>query len=111
MRSQQGTMMQNLLRYCLHAASRVLTLCVILLSTGCQPAPPRDPAKAGAYLQGPILIQNQLNDFTQWKIEAEQPGTIAAQNGILSINVFKGCTVWFQHELTGPVEIQYEARL
>lgn len=47
----------------------------------------------------------------QWVLELEKGGSVAARDGLLSIDVPAGCTVWFKHELTGPVEIQYDARM
>jgi hypothetical protein len=41
-------------------------------------------------------------------IEAERPGRIGARNGVLDIDVPAGVTLWFRHELRGPVEIDYD---
>lgn len=52
------------------------------------------------------------DDFRQglgnWIVEAEQPGRISAAGGILDIDVPAGVTLWFRHELQGPVAIDYE---
>jgi hypothetical protein len=49
--------------------------------------------------------------LAQWVVELEKGGSVAARDGILSIEVRAGCTVWLRPELTSPVEIQYEARM
>jgi hypothetical protein len=45
----------------------------------------------------------------QWLVEAEQPGTIVAGDGVLDIDVSAGVTVWFRPLLKGPVTIDYTA--
>lgn len=72
------------------------------------PVPSPNPQK---YAEGEVLHHDLLNDLSQWHIETEQPGTITAKGGTLSIDVPKGCTVWFKVQLSGPVLIQYEARM
>ena len=64
-----------------------------------------------AYSLGPILHENLVNDLSQWHIETEQPGTISAKEGTLSIDVPRGCTVWFTQELSGNIMIEYDARM
>jgi len=64
-----------------------------------------------AYSLGPILHQNLLNDLSHWQVESEAPGTISVSNGTLSIDVPKGCTLWFKQPLSGNVFIQYDARM
>lgn len=44
----------------------------------------------------------------EWIVEAEQPGQITAQGGVLDIDVPAGVTLWFRHELRSPVAIDYE---
>jgi hypothetical protein len=44
-----------------------------------------------------------------WRVEMERPGTVIAKNGALNIDVPAGVTIWFRHELDGPVMIQYDA--
>lgn len=43
-----------------------------------------------------------------WVVEAEWPGRIAAEGGVLDIDVPAGVTLWFRHALQGPVAIDYE---
>lgn len=45
----------------------------------------------------------------QWFVEIEKPGTVTAKDGVLDIDVPAGVTLWFRHELDGPVMITYEA--
>jgi len=53
------------------------------------------------------------DDFThglgQWLVEMEKQGSVTARDGFLEIDVPAGVTVWFCHQLEGPVMIQYEA--
>lgn len=59
---------------------------------------------------GPLLFQDDFrNGLAQWAIELEQPGRVVAQDGALDIDVPAGATLWFRHELTGPIAIVYEA--
>lgn len=84
--------------------------------TSCARAPRRihevpPSPNAAAYSVGPLLHSNLLNSLSHWKVEAEQPGSVIASRGLLSIDVPRGCTVWFSQELAGPLLIQYEARM
>jgi hypothetical protein len=53
-------------------------------------------------------FQSGLN---QWIAEMEKPGAITAQGGVLNIDVPAGCTLWFKRQLSGPVMIQYDAKM
>jgi len=43
-----------------------------------------------------------------WVVEAEQPSRVAAEGGILDIDAPAGITLWFAHELSGAVAIDYD---
>lgn len=47
--------------------------------------------------------------LARWRVELERPGTIRATEGVLDIDVPRGATLWFEHELRSPVAIVYEA--
>ena len=49
--------------------------------------------------------------LTQWSVELEKGGRVEAHDGVLSVDVPGGCTVWFRPELAAPVTIEYEARM
>ena len=53
------------------------------------------------------------NDFTggvdDFQIEQEQPATVTAKDGVLTIDAPAGITVWLKQKLTGPVAIEYDA--
>lgn len=49
--------------------------------------------------------------LSHWIVELEKGGSVAARGGVLAIDVPAGCTVWFRPELTGPIEIRYQARM
>lgn len=47
--------------------------------------------------------------LAQWRAEMEQPGVAGARDGVLTLDVPAGCTLWFLPELSGPVLIEYDA--
>ncbi len=55
-----------------------------------------------------ITYREPLVDLSRWRVEAEQPGRIAASRGVLDIDVPAGVTLWFKQLLQAPVEISYE---
>jgi hypothetical protein len=63
----------------------------------------------------PILSAQVSDDFTRglgnWVAEVERPGRIEARDGVLTIDVPAGCTLWFKQELSGPVSIEYDAKM
>ena len=59
---------------------------------------------------GPLLHQDDFRSgLAQWILELEQPGRVTAQDGVLDIDVPAGATLWFRHELEGPIAIVYDA--
>jgi len=63
-------------------------------------------------LAGDILHRDDFRSgLDQWIAEMEKPGTITARAGVLNIDVPAGCTLWFKHQLSGPVMIQYDAKM
>jgi hypothetical protein len=46
--------------------------------------------------------------LANWASELEAGGRVVAENGWLEIDAPRGATVWFRHELIGPVAIAYE---
>ena len=55
------------------------------------------------------MLSAQFSD--DWVAEVERPGNIEVRDGVLAIDVPAGCTLWFKHELTGPVSIEYDAKM
>lgn len=56
-----------------------------------------------------ILFRDDFNNgLGNWVVETERPGRINADRGALDIDVPAGATLWFRHELRGPVAIEYE---
>ncbi|MEM8521825.1 DUF6250 domain-containing protein [Flavobacterium sp. PL12] len=43
-----------------------------------------------------------------WIIEQQQGGKVEFKNKIIEIIDAKGCTIWFKHILTGPIQIEYD---
>jgi hypothetical protein len=61
---------------------------------------------------GMVLYADDFrHGLAQWRVELEQPGRVTAKDGVLDIDVPAGMTLWFRHELTGPVMIEYEAKV
>jgi hypothetical protein len=88
-----------LLRSILVAAPLVLSL---LAAT-----PPYAP-----FTQGAILFNDDFRGgLAQWTVEAEKAGQIEARDGVLSVDVPAGCTLWFRPEVLGAVMIEYDARM
>jgi hypothetical protein len=56
-----------------------------------------------------LYTDNFKYGLGQWQVEMEQPGIVAAKDGVLDIDVPAGVTVWFRGELVGPVMISYDA--
>lgn len=64
-----------------------------------------------AWAKGRRLFADDFRrGLDQWVIEAEKPATVIARDGVLDIVTRAGLTVWFKHELVGPVAITYEAQ-
>ena len=68
-------------------------------------------ADSGPFTRAQALFTDNYTSLARWTSELEQPGKVEARNGVLSIDVPAGCTVWFRPELSGPILIQYEARM
>ena len=47
--------------------------------------------------------------LTDWRWELDKGGTIQVSGGQLDIETPAGATIWFRHELEGPVLIEYRA--
>jgi hypothetical protein len=56
-----------------------------------------------------LYADNFQAGLSNWLVELEKPGRVVAENGVLDIDVPDGATLWFKHELNGPVMIEYEA--
>ena len=90
-----------------------LALCLLLLTTSALPgmsqtSPTTVPAD-GRFRAGELLYADDFKEgLAQWRVEMEKPGTVSAKDGVLDIDVPAGVTVWFRHELDGPVMISYE---
>jgi hypothetical protein len=80
------------------ASSRIFASALLLLA-GCVSLPRVE-----------LLHQDDFrNGLALWHIEAEQPGSIGAKEGVLDIDVPAGVTLWFKPRLEGPVIIEFEA--
>jgi len=84
----------------------LITALSALASASCATTPAlRDTPKLGA-----ILARDDFkNGLDQWSVELEHPGSVRASDGVLDIDVPAGATLWFKHELTGPIAIVFDA--
>jgi hypothetical protein len=56
-----------------------------------------------------LLFSDDFTDASHWILEQEKPARVVARDGALDIDTPAGLTLWFRHELTGPVEIEFQA--
>jgi len=81
------------------ASSRIFASAfALLVLTGCVAVPP-----------GKLLFKDDFKDLANWHVEAEKPGRISAENGVLVIDVPAGVTLWLERYLEGPLVIEFEA--
>lgn len=59
---------------------------------------------------GEILFRDDFREgLTQWQIELEKPGVVAADIGLMRVDVPAGATLWFKPVLRGPIAIVFDA--
>lgn len=56
-----------------------------------------------------LLYSDDFVDANHWVVEHEKPSTVVARDGVMDIDTPAGLTLWFKHELEGPVEIEFQA--
>ena len=84
----------------MHRLLRLIFLATLCAAGGCAQ---RESRK--------VLFSDDFADpaLSNWFVELEKGGTVAARGGTLEIDVPGGCTVWFKHLIEGPVAIEYDA--
>ena len=87
--------------------SRTTSLIAALLTVACASCATTTPD--GPKLGAVIASDDFQHGLDQWVLELEQPGSVRAADGVLDIDVPAGATLWFKHELTGPVAIVFDA--
>jgi len=89
--------------------ARFTSLMAALLALACVScATSRTSAQAPKL--GEVIARDEFkHGLNHWAIELEQPGSVRATDGALDIDVPAGATLWFKHELTGPVAIVFDA--
>jgi hypothetical protein len=74
---------------------------------------PADPAEApvlpGLTVQELLFADDFSHGLANWSPELEKGGTVDASDGVLTIDVPAGASIWFKPMLSGPVVIEYEA--
>jgi hypothetical protein len=79
------------------SSSALLLACLLLAACAAAPQPR-------------LLYSDDFRDASQWVLEAESPeARVTARNGLLDIDTPAGLSLWFRHELAGPVEIEFDA--
>lgn len=63
------------------------------------------------YSRSEVVYEDVLQDGYHWVVEQMPGGNTGIENGTLEIDDAKGCTVWFKHNLSGPILIEYEANM
>jgi len=56
-----------------------------------------------------VLFDKDALTSKNWTIEQQPEGTVVFANHKMEITDAKGCTVWFNHKLEGPIKIEYDA--
>lgn len=69
------------------------------------------PPHAPFTTQRVLFADDFRGGLSQWTAEVEKPGKAEAHDGLLSVDVPAGCTLWFRPELEGAVMIEYDARM
>ena len=89
---------------------RCLTSWVVIAMTFARPASSQGAPSDHRFHAGKVLYTDDFqHGLGAWRVEMEKSGSVTARDGVLDIDVPAGVTVWFRHELQGPVMIQYEA--
>ena len=74
----------------------------------CMTTPPG--AASEPWRRGRLLYTEDFRQgLDRWFVEAQEPATVTAGNGVLDIDTPEGLTAWFRPMLKGPVMIEYEA--
>jgi hypothetical protein len=58
-----------------------------------------------------LRAEGEWADLSNWVVEQMPGGRVAGEQGELVIEDAAGCTVWWRHRLTAPVEITYTATM
>lgn len=95
---------------------RVLCLFVLVifpfvgrLQAAHRAAIPQDPTDSHFRLGKLLYADDFQHGLANWRVQLQKPGIVSARGGVLDIDVPAGATIWFTHELTGPVMISYDA--
>jgi len=72
---------------------------------------PEESSASNLYELGGILYSDNFDvDRSNWIAEIRDPGSVGIRNGVMEIDVARGCTVWFREKLSGPILIEYEIK-
>ncbi|MGR6974110.1 DUF6250 domain-containing protein [Streptomyces cynarae] len=73
-------------------------------------APAATANAAPRHRRGRLLAYDDFrHGLGQWAVELQDGGTVAADRGVLDIDVPSGATVWFRQRLQGPYVLGYTA--
>lgn len=81
----------------------LLLIPLLLPLTGCTSTPQPPSAQ--------LIFQDDFrHGLDHWFLEAAAPGRVEARDGVLTIDVPAGCTLWLRQPLESPILIEYQAR-
>jgi hypothetical protein len=63
----------------------------------------------GCVARYPATYSDDFATLSYWVVEAEKPANVSTRHGGLDIDAPAGVTLWFEHELSSPVEIEFDA--
>jgi hypothetical protein len=82
---------------------------VVAAAGGCASRPVTGSAAADTHADVLFADDFTRDIATNWFVEAEPGGSVAARDGVLDVDVPGGCTIWFKQRIVAPVEIEFEA--
>lgn len=91
------------------APQYVVGFCIAFLSIGCASHKEVRGDSSLSVTKQLLYSDDFSNGISDWKVEQIPNGTVTNKNGKLEIEDAKGCTVWFQKELSGRIMIEYDA--
>lgn len=88
----------------------IATLFIVGLTVGCAAVRTRNTSPDSRYRVGELLYVNDFRaGLVDFAVEAEQGGVVEARDGVLTLDVPAGCSVWLRRKLEGPLMIEYDA--
>ncbi len=58
-----------------------------------------------------VIYNSSMLVQEHWEVEQQPGGKVDFSSNTMEITDAKGCTVWFKHNLKGPIKIEYDVRV